>query len=267
MINQGTGASINQMGRTNFKNTITCGTLSQTSGSSVLKDTNIGVLTQGTNCYITQQGTSGVANNLRSTYITDLVVSNSISLPSNVVLPSTTYSGDIIMNDSRIVQNGTTGTKTNQFINTNFIGEHVYVDGNFTMTNNSKTSVLKNPTLDGDISIGGSISQSTGANSFGDSMFPQLICDNLIPLEINQYDPSNVYINELIDTNFTGDITQTSGSNTFQTSSFPSVTCSGNISTSTINTATVSNSQINALAGISTSSNIESRLSSLYYLH
>jgi hypothetical protein len=102
----------------------------------------------GQDKYITQQSTSVVANNLRTTYITDLVVGNSISLPSTVVLPSTTYTGDIIMNDSRVVQNDTTGTKQNQFINTDFISD-VYVDRNFTMTNNSKTSVLKNPTLDG----------------------------------------------------------------------------------------------------------------------
>jgi hypothetical protein len=111
MINQGTGASINQLGRTNFKNTITCGNLIQGSGSTSLKDLNCNILTQPTNAYITQQGTSVVANNLRTTYITDLVVSNSISLPSTVVLPSTTYTGDIIMNDSRVVQNDTTGTK------------------------------------------------------------------------------------------------------------------------------------------------------------
>jgi hypothetical protein len=182
MINQGTGASINQMGRTNFKNTITCGNLSQTSGSTTLKDVNCNVLTQPTNAYITQQGTSVVANNLRTTYITDLVVSNSISLPSTVVLPSTTYTGDIIMNDSRVVQNDTTGTKQNQFINTDFISD-VYVDGNFSMTNLTKTCTLKNVNCDGDSIFNGSISQSTGANSFGDSTFTNLTCNNLIPLE------------------------------------------------------------------------------------
>jgi hypothetical protein len=87
----------------------------------------------------------------------------------------------------------------------------------------------------------------------------------LIPLKINQTDPSGVCLNAIVSTNFTGNISQASGySNTFQTYSFPSVTCSGKINTSTINTATISNSEINALAGINTSSTIESRLSFLY---
>jgi hypothetical protein len=41
-INQNSSATINQLGRTNFKNNLTCGNITQNSGGSVLKDVNCG---------------------------------------------------------------------------------------------------------------------------------------------------------------------------------------------------------------------------------
>ena len=99
----------NTLGSCNIQSLVLNGNLStnsniiQSSGSNTLLNTNIGVLTQSNNNYITQIGSTG-ANNLRQTYISDLVVTNSISIPSGTTISSpTTYTSDIILNNGRII--------------------------------------------------------------------------------------------------------------------------------------------------------------------
>ena len=109
----------NTLGSCNIQSLVLNGNLStnlnitQSSGSNTLLNTNIGVLTQSNNNYITQIGTG--ANNLRQTYKSDLVVTNSISIPSGTTISSpTTYTSDIILNNGRIIQTNTTSTLINQ---------------------------------------------------------------------------------------------------------------------------------------------------------
>lgn len=175
-LNQNAGATINQLGRTNFKNTVTLAAgVTQSGGPNVLNDTNIGVITQPNGKYITQSGSTGV-NTLRQTNISDLIVTNSITLPATVTIPSASYSGDITMNNCEIIQYDTTGTHMNQFIASDLTGP-AFFDGNITQTNASKTSQLQNLTIDGSMNLVCNMSQTTGFfNALSDSTFTNITC-------------------------------------------------------------------------------------------
>jgi chromosome segregation ATPase len=74
------------------------------------------------------------------------------------------------------------------------------------MTNNTKTSVLKNPTLDGNITLSGSIIQNSGNNTFYDSTFTDIECSgNILTQSLDTSLISNAEFNTLNNI----DITQT----------------------------------------------------------
>ena len=97
----------------------------------------MGVITQSNNNYITQIGSTG-ANTFRQTYISDLVVTNSISIsisiPSGTSISSSTIcTSDIILNNNWIIQTNTTTILINQLEKTDFI-DLIYFDGNISAT-------------------------------------------------------------------------------------------------------------------------------------
>ena len=194
----------NTLGSCNIQSLVLNGNLStnsnisQSSGSNTLLNTNIGVLTQSNNNYITQIGSTG-ANNLRQTYISDLVVTNSISIPSGTTISSpTTYTSDIILNNGRIIQTNTTSTLINQLEKTDFI-DLVYFDGNITMTNASATCILENATINNSLNIVGNITQTSGTNTFLNTTINNNlnVTNNIVCNTINTSTVSNTQIKAL----------------------------------------------------------------------
>jgi hypothetical protein len=120
----------NQLGPTKFLANIRQTAIS---ASNVLGDTDIGNLTMEGKS-IVQSGNS--LNQLGSTSITSLTVTNSILLPSNVQLAGATNSGDVtFIGAARILQSGT-GTNT-----------------------------LKSTAVTGNLTLAGNLTQSTGTTS------------------------------------------------------------------------------------------------------
>ena len=160
----------NIIGSCNMQSLVLNGNLStnsninQSSGSNTLLDTNCGVLTMNNNKYITQSGSSG-SNNLRQTYISDLVVTNSISIPSGTTITSpTTYTSDIVLNNGRIIQTNTDSTLINQFEKSDFI-DNVNFDLNLNMTNSTASCILQNAIINGGLNIVGNINQVAGTTT------------------------------------------------------------------------------------------------------
>jgi len=167
------------------------GNILQSSGSCALKDSNIGTITQLNNKYITQIGTSG-SNTLRTTYISDLTILNSLTLPSQITYPTATYTGtDIIMNSGSIIQSGVVD---NQLGKTDFIGD-VSIDGSLTMSNTLKSCQLQNTTLNGPSYFVGNISQTSGSNVLQDSTFSNIDCSNNLT-SVNTY-TKKLYVNDI----------------------------------------------------------------------
>jgi hypothetical protein len=93
-INQSSG--ITNILQLNAENTNITGTLTQTSGNSSLGNLSVGIITQTNNNYISQNQNGSYTNVLGPTNINNLVVTNSIQLPSDVSIPGSTYNNNKI---------------------------------------------------------------------------------------------------------------------------------------------------------------------------
>ncbi|RYE57566.1 MAG: hypothetical protein EOP48_05525 [Sphingobacteriales bacterium] len=105
-----TGTNRNEMKGTNFSASISiAGAITQTSGSSTLRNISCNNITQSSNCSIIQSGVT--SNALGSTTISELIASSSMSFPGSVTIPSATISDDFtITGDGRILQDQTSLT-------------------------------------------------------------------------------------------------------------------------------------------------------------
>jgi hypothetical protein len=180
-INQ-SGTGTNDLKDTNINGFLVVGSnITQSGGSTSLKDVTCDNLTLRSNKSITQTGTS-VSNTFAGTStIKDLIILDSVIFPSSVVIPGTTTSDDIIMeDDSVIIQDLTVepSGKTNIFRNTKTLT--LEVDGDFDMIEAGSTATLKNTIIQGTAEIQGDITQTTGA-----TVLKTISCNN-ITLNVDQ---------------------------------------------------------------------------------
>jgi hypothetical protein len=276
-FNTGKGITQSSSSSNTFSNSTVSGTLVQqgdfyqSSGYTALKDTNIGILTQQNGKYITQLGTVG-SNTLRNTYVSDLTILNSLTLPSQISYPTATYnSSDIIMNSGSIIQSG---VGDNQFIKSDFIGD-VSIDGNLTMSNALKSCQLQTTTLSGVSTFVGNMNQISGSNNFKDSVFTNITSSgNVLTDTLNTSTISNDEFNTLnnidttqtiqnqIDTinNIINSNPETINAVTINTNN---LIVNENTSTSTLNTSTISNAEFNALSGIDVTKTIQNQINDI----
>ena len=138
------------------------GSIIQSSGGTTLLDSNIGNITQNTSKTITQITGGTGTNYLNTTDITNLVVTNSMTIPSNITMPSATYNGDMsFIGTAKINQSGSTGI--NAFNSSNF-NSYINLSGNLTQTNSASTSTFYTPTISGLITCA-DISQISGTSA------------------------------------------------------------------------------------------------------
>jgi len=171
---QQTGTGTNNFKDTNINGFLVVGSnFTQNGGSCSIKDVTTDNITMRTDKSITQIGSS-ISNTFGTTSITNLVCTNSISLPSNVTIPGSTVTDDIIMNeDSVIFQDITyTTSKFNKFRYSKFLD--IDIDGNINQIKGGATCILKNTTIEGTIQVQGDITQTTGA-----TILKTINCDNL----------------------------------------------------------------------------------------
>ncbi len=173
IINQ-SGTGTNNFKDTNINGFLNIGsTITQTGGSTVLKDLSCGAITMSVDKSITQTG-----NNYNSfggtTTLKNAIITDSILLPSNVNMANITTTDDIIMTlDSVIIQDITTNT-TNRNIFRDTKTLNLIVDGDITQTLAGATASLKALLVAGSSTLQGDITQTTGA-----SVFKTIRCDNL----------------------------------------------------------------------------------------
>lgn len=158
-----TGINFNTLKDTKFNGYIQVGSnITQTGGSTSLKDLTVDNITQNTNKGITQSGTS-VSNNLAGiTTIKNLTILDSVTFPSNVTIPGTTTNDDIIMQDDSVITQDitTTTTKFNLLRNTKTL--NLDIDGNLIMTKAGSSATLKNSIIQGSTTLQGDIEQTAG---------------------------------------------------------------------------------------------------------
>jgi hypothetical protein len=139
IVNQ-SGSNTNIFKASNFTGRVQLtGDMVQISGANTLFDTNITNITQPVGSVIIQSTGQGVSvNAFNKTTITDLIVTNSLTIPSNVTMPNTTYNGDLnFINTAKIVQSGSSGI--NDFNGSTFNGD-VVISGNLNMIGGSSSS-------------------------------------------------------------------------------------------------------------------------------
>jgi len=180
-INQ-TGTGTNDLKDTNINGFLVVGSnITQSGGSTSLKDVTCDNLTMRSGKSITQSGTS-VSNTFAGTStIKDLIILDSVVFPSSVVVPGTTTTDDIVMeDDSVIIQDLTVepSGKTNIFRNTKTLD--LEVDGDLDMIKAGSTATLKNTIIQGTAEIQGDITQTTGA-----TVLKTISCNN-ITLNVDQ---------------------------------------------------------------------------------
>ena len=180
-INQ-TGTGTNDLKDTNINGFLVVGSnITQSGGSTSLKDVTCDNLTMRSGKSITQSGTS-VSNTFAGTStIKDLIILDSVIFPSSVVVPGTTTTDDIVMeDDSVIIQDLTVepSGKTNIFRNTKTLD--LEVDGDLDMIKAGSTATLKNTIIQGTAQIQGDITQTTGA-----TVLKTISCNN-ITLNVDQ---------------------------------------------------------------------------------
>jgi hypothetical protein len=180
-INQ-TGTGTNDLKDTNINGFLVVGSnITQSGGSTSLKDVTCDNLTMRSGKSITQSGTS-VSNTFAGTStIKDLIILDSVIFPSSVVVPGTTTTDDIVMeDDSVIIQDLTVepSGKTNIFRNTKTLD--LEVDGDLDMIKGGSTATLKNTIIQGTAEIQGDITQTTGA-----TVLKTISCNN-ITLNVDQ---------------------------------------------------------------------------------
>lgn len=157
------GSSTNALKATNFIGRVGIGgDFVQSSGANTLFDSSITNITQpGSSTLIQAIGGTGT-NALNKTTITELIVTNAMTIPSGVTMPSATYNGDTsYINTAKIIQSGSTGI--NDFNGSTFNG-NVSISGNLSMTGGAATSSLKTPTILGLTTLEG-ITQNSGTSS------------------------------------------------------------------------------------------------------
>ena len=180
-INQ-SGTGTNDLKDTNINGFLVVGSnITQSGGSSSLKDVTCDNLTMRSNKSISQSGTT-VSNTFAGTStIKDLIILDSVVFPSSVVVPGTTTTDDIVMeDDSVIIQDLTVepSGKTNIFRTTKTLD--LEVDGDFDMIEAGSTATLKNTIIQGTAEIQGDITQTTGA-----TVLKTISCNN-ITLNVDQ---------------------------------------------------------------------------------
>lgn len=148
--------------------------ITQSGGSTSLKDLTIDNLTMRTDKGIFQSGTN-VTNSLGgTTTIKTLVVTDSVVLPANIEVPDFTTNDDIIMqSDAVIIQDVTTVT-TNKNILRATKTLDFEVDGNFTQIKAGAIATLKNAIIQGTTQLQGDITQTAG-----NSVFNTISCNNI----------------------------------------------------------------------------------------
>jgi hypothetical protein len=170
------GTNANSLKDTNINGFLTVGSnITQNGGSTSLKDVTCDNLTIRAGKSITQSGTG--TNNIFSgtSTIKDLIILDSVVFPSSVVVPGTTTSGDIVMqNDSVIIQDLTVepSGKTNILRTTRTLD--LEVDGDLDMIKGGATATLKNTIIQGSAEIQGDITQTTGA-----TILKTISCNNI----------------------------------------------------------------------------------------
>ena len=137
----------NNLVTTNFYDNIT-----QSSGSTQLLDTTIGSITQSDSSVILQSGNQW--NQLKQTQVTDLSITGTLTLPSNVVIAGSSYTDDLIMNNATIQQSAPT-SMINTFAATDFYNGDVRMNKNLTMIGGADTlATLKNLHVEGNSNMG-----------------------------------------------------------------------------------------------------------------
>lgn len=148
--------------------------ITQSGGSTSLKDLTIDSLTMRTDKSISQTGTN-VSNSLAgTTTLKNVIITDSVVLPANIEIPDFTTNDDIIMtSDSVIIQDVTT-TTTNKNIFRNTKTLDLEVDGNLSQIKAGATTTLKNTTIQGTAEIQGDITQTAGT-----TVLKTLRCNNI----------------------------------------------------------------------------------------
>jgi len=172
-INQ-SGTGTNDFKDSNINGFLVVGSnITQNGGSTSLKDVTCDAITLRSGKSITQSGTTD--NTLSKTTVTDLIILDSVVFPSNVTVPGTTTTDDIIMQgDSVIIQDLTVepSGETNILRNTKTL--NLEVDGNFVMSKGGSSATLKNTTIQGSAEIQGDITQTTGS-----TILKTISCNNI----------------------------------------------------------------------------------------
>ena len=173
IINQ-SGTGTNNMKDTNVNGFLVLGSnITQNGGSTSLKDVTCDALTLRSGKSITQSGTTD--NTLSKTTVTELIILDAVTFPSNVTVPGTTTTDDIVMQgDSVIIQDLTVepSGQTNILRNTKTLD--LEVDGDLDMIKAGSSATLKNTTIQGSAEIQGDITQTTGS-----TILKTISCNNI----------------------------------------------------------------------------------------
>ena len=164
IINQ-SGTGTNELKDTDVNGFLNIGSnITQNGGSTSLKDVTCDTLTLRSGKSIIQSGTT--SNSLSDTTVSNLIITTSVSFPSDVTIPGTTTNDDIIMLEDSIIDQSLLDEpsgKTNIFRNTKTLD--LEVDGDFDMSKGGSSATLKNTTIEGTAEIQGDITQTTGSTT------------------------------------------------------------------------------------------------------
>ena len=174
-INQ-SGTGTNDFKDSNINGFLVVGSnITQSGGSTSLKDLTCDQLTLRSGKSITQSGT-GVSNTLAgTTTVSDLIIVDSVVFPANVTVPGTTTTDDIVMEDDSIIIQDLTvepSGKTNILRNTKTLD--LEVDGDLDMIKSGSTATLKNTIVQGTLEVQGDITQTTGS-----TVLKTISCNNI----------------------------------------------------------------------------------------
>jgi hypothetical protein len=163
-INQ-SGTGTNDFKDSNVNGFLVVGSnITQNGGSTSLKDVTCDTLTLRSGKSIIQSGTT--SNSLSDTTVSNLIITTSVTFPSNVTVPGTTTTDDIIMLEDSIIDQSLLDEpsgKTNILRDTKTL--NLEVDGDFDMSKGGSSATLKNTTIEGTAEIQGDITQTTGSTT------------------------------------------------------------------------------------------------------
>lgn len=150
------GSDITQLGGSTSLLTLTCDTITQRADKGIIQSGN-------------------VINSLGGTTTTkNLIITDSLTLPANVQMPSFSTSDDIIMNGTSVIIQDITTTTTNRNIFRDTQTQNLYVNGNILMNMGGTTATLKDTTIQGTSTLQGDITQTAGA-----CIFKTINCNNI----------------------------------------------------------------------------------------